>query len=132
MSVFISSACLDTIVSDRVKHYRITLISVFSFLLFANTSHVPILFLVAWAFVISDLPAGFLQNNRDLVPLSRYGCKVNTWLLVEVTQILIERLVNRLSGICSSVDMLLVVFWIVHMSRHYVTCHISPILIMVW
>jgi hypothetical protein len=57
MSVFICSACLDKIVSNRVKDSCNGLISVCSFVLFAGIFVVSILFLVDWAYVIFALPS---------------------------------------------------------------------------
>jgi hypothetical protein len=55
--VFICSACLVKIISNRVKNSCINLIYVFSCVFFAEAFVFSILFLAAWAYVISDIPS---------------------------------------------------------------------------
>lgn len=57
MKAFICSVCLVKIVSNRVKNSSISLINMLSFVLFAEIFVVSILFLIAWAYMISDLPS---------------------------------------------------------------------------
>jgi hypothetical protein len=59
ISVLICSACLDKIISNLLKDSGIILISVYFSVLFVVIVDVPILFLVAWAYVVFGRPSVF-------------------------------------------------------------------------
>jgi hypothetical protein len=60
VSVFICTACFDKIDLNRVKNSCINLINVCSGMLFAEIFVVSVQFLLAWTYVIFDLPSVFL------------------------------------------------------------------------
>jgi hypothetical protein len=100
MSVLICSACLGNIVSKLVKDSCIILISLCSCVLFVVIVGVPIVFLVAWAYVIPVV----LQFS---VVLQGFHFLVQVYLQYEYLLLFVEKkflCLRSLGRLCSLVS----------------------------